>query len=153
MTRAERREEEVTEVSNKPERTRQRGAFNGTRGKLQVGNTIPGYHLYIFNDTPGRITAASENGYEFVAPNEVGGLTANVVSRNTDLGDKVRFLVGSNDGEPTYAYLMKIKQDWWDEDQKDLQKKNDQTDAAIRAGKLTKEGTSSEGFYNAGIKY
>jgi len=152
MTKVEHKEE-VAVVSNKPERTRQRGTFNGTRGKLQVGNSIPGYHLYIFNDTPGRITAAQDNGYEFVTPDEVGGTTANVVSRNTDLGDKVRFLVGSNDGEPTYAYLMKIKQEWWEEDQKDLQKKNEQTDAAIRAGKLTKDGMSTEGFYNAGIKY
>jgi hypothetical protein len=153
MTIKENRKTEVTAVSTKPERTRQRGTFNGTRGKLQVGNTnLPGFHLYIFNDTPGRITAAMDNGYEFVTPDEVGGTTENVVSRNTDLGDKVRFLVGSNDGEPMYAYLMKIKQEWWDEDQLELQKKNDKISSAIRGGKLTGDGQNTEGFYNAGIK-
>ena len=138
--------------SNKRAERRQRGAFNGTRGKLQVGYSIPGYHLYIFNDTPGRITAATDNGYEFVHPEEVGGTTTNVVSRNTDLGDKVRFLVGSNDGEPMYAYLMKIKQEWWEEDQADLAKRNKQIEQSIRGGKLTGDGMNTEGFYNAGIK-
>lgn len=140
------------ESNKEARRTRQRGTFNGTRQKLQVGNSIPGYHLYIFNDTPGRITAALENGYEFVSPDEVGGTTTNVVSRNTDLGDKVRFLVGSNEGEPMYAYLMKIKQEWWDEDQAELQAKNLKIEQAIRGGKLTGENQSTEGFYNAGIK-
>ena len=139
--------------STKVERPRERkkGVFNGTQGKLQVGSTVPGYHLHIFNDTPGRITAAQENGYEFVHPSEVGGTMENVTSRNTDLGDKVRFLVGAGEkGEPMYAYLMKIKEEWWLEDQAELQKKNDKTDAAIRSGKTP--GVDSSGFYNAGIK-
>jgi hypothetical protein len=147
------RENKTTTESTKVERTRQRGAFNGTRGKLQVGKSIPGFHLHIFNDTPGRIQASLDTGYEFVHPEEVGGVTENVTSRNTDLGDKVRFLVGSQDGEPQYAYLMKIREDWWLEDQKELQIRNDKTDAAIRGGKLTGDGMTSEGFYNAGIKF
>lgn len=141
------------EAPAKKERTRNRGAFNGTQGKLQVGRQIEGYHLHIFNDTPGRITAAVEAGYEFVGPEEVGGTTTNVVSRNTDIGDKVRFLVGAGaDNDAQYAYLMKIRTDWWEEDQAELQRKNDKTDAAIRTGKLTGDNMSPEGFYNAGIK-
>lgn len=150
---AKAQETTTTTESTKQVRTRQRGTFNGTRGKLQVGNSIPGYHLHIFNDAPGRIQAALDNGYEFVHPDEVGGVTENVVSRNTDLGEKVRFLVNPNDKDPGYAYLMKIKEEWWIEDQQELQRKNDMTDAAIRAGKLTKDGMNTEGFYDAGIKY
>ena len=132
-------------------RTR-RSAFNGTRGKLQVGHQIPGYHLHIFNDTSGRIQQAQEAGYEFVHPDEVGGVTTNVTSRNTDIGDKVRFLVGTGEkGEAMYAYLMKIKQEWYEEDQASLQVRNDKTDAAIRGGKAGDADTT--GFYNAGIKY
>ena len=46
--------------STKVERPRERkkGVFNGTQGKLQVGNQIEGYHLHIFNDMPGRIQQA-----------------------------------------------------------------------------------------------
>ena len=145
--------ETAAQATPRAERQR-RSAFNGTRGKLQVGHSIPGYHLHILNDTPGRIQQAQESGYEFVSPEEVGGVTNNVTSRNTDIGDKVRFLVGTTDGgEPLYAYLMKIKQEWYDEDQKELQRRNEQIDAAIRGGKLTGDGMSTEGFYNAGIKY
>lgn len=109
--------------------------------------------MHIFNDSPGRIQAAIDSGYEFVSPDEVGGTMENVTSRNTDLGDKVRFLVGTDGNDPVYAYVLKIKEEWWKDDQADLQKRNDATDAAIRSGKLTKDGMSSDGFYNAGIKY
>ena len=132
-----------------------RGSFNGTEGKLRIGNQIEGYHLHIFNDTPGRIEQAINVGYEFVQPNEVGGTATNVVSRNTDIGDKVRFLVGTDaNNEPMYAYLMKIRNEFYEEDQAALQAKNDTIDAAIRGGKNTGEGHTSEGFYQpkGGIK-
>lgn len=132
-----------------------RGVFNGTSGKLQVHGTIPGYHMHIFNDTAGRIEEALSAGYEFVSPDEIGGVATNVTSKNTDLGDRVRFLVGSAEGgNPLYAYLMKIRQEWFDEDQTELQGVNDRVDTAIRAGQNTKAGSSSEGFYvpREGIK-
>ena len=46
---------------------------------------------------------------------------------------------------------MKIKEEFWLEDQAQLQERNDKTDAAIRQGKTP--GVDSSGFYNAGIKY
>lgn len=139
-------------VRNMDQRTK-RGSFNGTEGKLRIAHQIDGYHLHIFNDTPGRIEQAINVGYEFVTPDEVGGTATNVVSRNTDIGDKVRFLVGTDaNNEPMYAYLMKIRQEFYEEDQNALQARNDAVDAAIRGGKNTKEGTSAEGFYNAGIR-
>ena len=142
----------VEQAPQRPER--RRNVFNGTQGKLQVGHQIPGYHLHIFNDSPGRIQQAQDAGYEFVSPEEVGGVTTNVVSRNTDIGDKVRFLVGTGEsGEPLYAYVMKIRQEWYEEDQAEFQKRNERTDAAIRGGKLTGDGMSTQGFYDAGIKY
>lgn len=135
------------------EQRSKRGSFNGTEGKLRIGNQIEGYHLHIFNDTPGRIEQALQVGYEFVNPNEVGGTAVNVVSRNTDIGDKVRFLVGTDaNNEPLYAYLMKIKQEFYEEDQNALQARVDAVDAAIKGGKNTKDGTNAEGFYNAGIR-
>ena len=125
-----------------------RASFNGTEGKLRIGHQIDGYHLHIFNDTPGRIDQALNVGYEFVSPDEVGGTAVNVVSRNTDIGDKVRFMVGTaENNEPLYAYLMKIRQEFYDEDQESLQAKNDQIDEAIRGGRLTGDGHSTEGFY------
>lgn len=141
----------TTQRSKRENRT----SFNGTEAKLRIGNLIDGYHLHILNDTPGRIDQALSAGYEFVSPDEVGGVASNVVSRNTDLGDKVRFLVGTSaDNQPMYAYLMKIELDLYKEDQQALQTRNDRVDEAIRGGKLIKEGHSTDGFYQpeGGIK-
>jgi len=147
-------EEKVTSSSTeKPVRQRRnRGAFNGTRGKLQVGNQIPGYHLYFFNDEPGRIQAALDAGWEFVSPEEVGYASTNVTNRNVDLGDRVSVVGGKTDqGHPLQQVLLKIRQDWWEEDQAETQRRNDKTDAAIRKGKVGDSDTT--GFYDAGIKY
>lgn len=132
--------------------TPKRESFNGTEGKLRIGNQIEGYHTHIFNDVPGRVDQALRVGYEFVKPDEVGGTATNVVSRNTDIGDKVRFLVGVDGDKPQYGYLMKIRQEFYDEDQAKLQAKNDLSDDAIRGGTMNKPGNSTEGFYDAGIK-
>ena len=148
-------EEEVqtpTVSTEKPVR-RNRGAFNGTRGKLQVGNLITGYHLYFFNDEPGRIAAALDAGWEYVSPSEVGYQSSNVTSTNKDLGDRVS-VHGSKDdlGQPVRQILLKIKQDWWEEDQAEIQARNDKTDTSIRRGQGG-TGVDTTGFYNAGIKY
>jgi hypothetical protein len=125
-----------------------RGVFNGTSQKLAVHGDIPGYHLHIFNDEPGRIEEAQAAGYEFVEPKEIGSVANSVVSGNTAVDTKVRFLVGkTSSGDGMYAYLMKIKNEWHEEDQEDLQSRNDMVDQAIRSGQNVKAGTSTEGFY------
>jgi hypothetical protein len=141
----------VRSTSDRPSR-KNRENFGGTTMKLGVRHQIEGYHLHIFNDEPGRIDWALANDYEFVTPEEVGGTSSTVVSRNTDVGDKVRFLVGTSGSEPQYGYLMKVKQEWFDEDQEAIQDRVDRTDQAIRRGKFAGEGQSSDGFYDAGIK-
>jgi len=155
------RQEKKAEATGQVRSTTERGSrgkrstFNGTEGKLRIGNEIEGYHLHILNDTPGRIQQALDVGYEFVSPDEVGSVATNVVSRNTDIGDKVRFLVGTGDNsEPTYAYLMKIRQELYEEDQNALQSKIDKVDDAIRGGKITAPGHSLDGRYvpDGGIK-
>lgn len=146
----------VTEVVEQPKqqerRRERRSSFNGTRQKLSVNYQIPGYHLHIFNDTAdGRIQQALDTGYEFVSPEEVGGASTNVISSNTDLGSKVRYLVGTNGSEPMYAYLMKIKQEWFEEDQAELQERNNRTDAAIRGGQMAIQKDKTN-YYDAGIR-
>ena len=138
---------------------RTRNVFNGTVGKLTINQEVvkqmdeAGWHLHIFNDTPGRIEEALQAGYEFVTPEEIGSAVTSVVSRNTALDDKVKYLVGaSEEGNGMYAYLMKTRKEYYLEDQEQIQKRNDYIDNQIRSGKATASGDSSEGFYNAGIK-
>ena len=117
---------------------KKRNVFNGTEAKISVQTQIPGYHLHVFTDAGGRIQAAMDSGYEFVSPDEVGGVSENVVSRNGDLGERIRFLVNPRaEGTEQYGYLMKIRQEWFEEDQAELQAKNDKIDSAIRKGNIT----------------
>ena len=157
LTIEEKKEQVLTRNANeRPTRESVRNVFNGTQSKLTVNNQIPGYHLHIFNDEPGRIQTATDGGWEFVTPDEVGGVKDSVTSGNTDLGDKVRFLVGTSEkGDGLYAYLMKIKEEWWQQDQDETQKRNDRVDDAIRGGVNVASGTTTEGFYTpkGGINY
>jgi hypothetical protein len=131
---------------------KRRNAFNGTEAKISVHKQIDGYHLHVFTDTGSRIQEALDSGYEFVKPDEVGGVSENVVSRNGDLGERIRYLVNPRaNGSEQYGYLMKIRQEWYEEDQAELQAKNNRIDSAIRKGKITGDNPS---FYEptGGIK-
>jgi hypothetical protein len=131
---------------------KRRSVFNGTESKLSVNQQIPGFHLHVFTDAGSRIQQAMDSGYEFVKPDEVGGVSENVVSRNGDLGERIRFLVNPRaEGSEQYGYLMKIRQEWYEQDQAELQAKNNRIDNAIRKGKITGENPA---FYEptGGIK-
>ena len=124
---------------------KRRNTFNGTEAKLSVRQQIPGYHLHVLTDAGSRIQEAMDSGYEFVRPEEVGGVSENVVSRNGDLGERIRYLVNPRaQGTEQYGYLMKIRQEWYEEDQAEFQAKNNRIDAAIRNGKVTGD---NQGFY------
>jgi hypothetical protein len=131
---------------------KRRNTFNGTEAKLSVRQQIPGYHLHVLTDAGSRIQEAMDSGYEFVRPDEVGGVSENVVSRNGDLGERIRYLVNPRaQGTEQYGYLMKIRQEWYEEDQAELQAKNNRIDASIRKGKITGDNSA---FYQptGGIK-
>ena len=131
---------------------KRRNTFNGTEAKLSVRQQIEGYHLHVLTDAGSRIKEAMDSGYEFVRPDEVGGVSENVVSRNGDLGERIRYLVNPRaQGSEQYGYLMKIRQEWYEEDQAELQAKNNRIDNAIRGGKVSGENPA---FYvpNGGIK-
>lgn len=109
--------------------------------KLGVRMHIPGYHLYWANDAKGNVEQAQAGGYEFVAPHEVG---------EAGEGSQVRRLVGSQkDGSPLYAFLLKIKLDWHNEDKALLAETDDRFDRDIRAGALDKR--AGERRYTPGI--
>jgi hypothetical protein len=100
--------------------TRERGVFNGTNKKMSVVTEIPGYQLRWFNDQGNRIeTAVGRAWWEFVTQDEIRMSDSNkVLDRNSDVGNRVRMIVGTTENnEPLYAYLLKIKKEWFEEDQ------------------------------------
>jgi hypothetical protein len=83
---------------------------------------IPGFHLHWFNDVPGRIDRAKEAGYEHV--------------KDAD-GKLVQRIVGvSNAGDGLVGFLMKIPQDWYEEDMKKEQDRIEQFDDDLRRGQI-----------------
>jgi hypothetical protein len=104
---------------------RTRIPFSAPTLKLAVPE-IPGFHLHWFIGSPSRIQRAIQAGYEFVDPSEVQVnnhlLGSNpLTSGNTDLGSRVSIVAGGEDigadGQATRLYLMKIKEEWWQQDQ------------------------------------
>ena len=88
---------------------------------------IPGYHLHWFNGTADRISRALQAGYEYVEQEEVLMNSQSLgsdpaIDGNTDLGTRVSHIAGGVDdnGQPSRLYLMKLKEEWWQADQKAL---------------------------------
>lgn len=128
------------ERANPESKRRTRGAFNGTTGKLSINLAVlsPDYHYHWLNDSPGRIPTAVDNGYEFVTVEEAGGA-------------QVERLVGVQDnGEPLKAFFMKIRKDWYEEDQAALQGRIDRVDHAIKSGKPLNNAEGDPNFYDTG---
>lgn len=128
---------------------RKRIPFAERRKKLDATG-IPGYKLHWVNDIKDRIITHEEAGYEFVNAGEVK-LNSLVTAANADLGTRVSKVVGTKEnGEPMHAYLMKIKQEWYDEDQQAKQALVDESDKALRGG-FGISGADNSNFYG-GVK-
>lgn len=104
---------------------------------------IPGYHLHWMMGTVERLEQARRAGYEFVERGEVEVIETGLANDpsgdgNTDLGSQVSLVAGglTTSGQPARLVLMKLRQEYWDEDQKALEAKSDALVAALRAGKL-----------------
>lgn len=131
----------VRTEADRPQRSK-RIPFGTARTKLGITMMIDGYHLHWVNDSAGRVAEAQAGGYTFVEPKEIGDASKE---------SSIRRLVGTNeDGTAMYAYLMKIENAFYDEDQKDVQAIADKFELAIRRGEL--DSRPGDKRYNAGIK-
>lgn len=113
-------EETVHEVEVR-RRAAERKPFGGVEQRLSYPKR-PGYHRHWFNDRPGRIARAKEAGYDHVLDHN-----KRPVSRP----------VGTQEGGgPEVAFLMEIREDWWQQDKAAKQKQVDEIDAQIRRGEV-----------------
>ena len=130
--------------ANEPQKTvaeRKRVPMSVPMRKLEV-NELPGYHLHWIKGTPQRLAQAQNAGYEFVLEEEVqvnnldlGGDAS--IRGNTDLGTRVSTAAGDDvggDGQPVRLYLMKIKEEWWQESQQVLADRSEKIADAFRSG-------------------
>lgn len=108
---------------------------------------IPGYHLHWFTGSAERLQRALDGGYEFVDSRDIkinnvslGGNSAE--SGNTDMGSRVSVVSGTEigkDGQPMRLVLMKIKQEWYEEDQKLMEERNELVAKSLRGGLIGAE--------------
>ena len=124
-------------------RQSQRTPFGVPKSKLTInGATIPGYVLRWVNDTDNRILEAQEGGYSHVHKDEVPNIGDKNVVSVEGLGSVVCRVVGSDGrGNPMYAYLMKIDEELYREDQ--------ELKEELLTGKETElmQGSDIEGSY------
>lgn len=109
---------------------------------------LPGFHLHWMNDEPGRLEQAIKAGYAFVEKEEAVLISADLagtgVGSGTDLGSRVSNVVGRDaNGHVLRAYLMKIRQDWFDADQQGIQQRVNDSESAIRSGRQRVEGENN----------
>lgn len=131
-------QEQALELSNPATavaepRRRPRRSMSTPHQRLQTPE-IPGWHLHWFKED--NVPLAIEAYYEFVDKDEVNMNQLNVsldsTSKGTDLGSRVSLIADkAESGSPVRAYLMKVKEEYWLEDQKAIEKKNMEVISAI----------------------
>ena len=142
---AERGEDTVRSQAQRP----RRNSIGVPRLTLAVRNEIPGYHLCWMNDD-GNVQNALDSGYEFVTRGETE-LENGVTPSNIDQGDKIRQKVGTTaSNEPLYAYLMKIKQEWHEEDMFEIETQNKRIEEAVAGGNIN-GSVGEDGRYTSRI--
>lgn len=119
----------VTEASRVPMSVRQQ--------KLAVPD-IPGYHLHYAMEK--RVPAMLRAGYEFVSADEVDLTNLDIAgdrgtSGNTDLGSRVSISAGDSDDSGRLV-LMKLRNEWWNQDCERMEQENEKIAARIRGGNI-----------------
>lgn len=127
--------EGIETAERKPRRT----PLGVARRKLSLDAQIAGHRCRWINDEGDRVLQALNGGYEHVTKDELKELGVLIgdsdVVKNEDLGSLVSKVVGTNDnGQPKRAYLMKIRNEFYKEDQMAKQAELDEVDRALREG-------------------
>jgi len=97
---------------------------------------IPGYHLHWHLEH--NIQRALAAGYEFVEDDQVLVTDKGVANNkeetgSTDLGSKISILADRSNGG-SRLYLMKLKEEWWMQDQKKQLEVSESIAATMRSG-------------------
>lgn len=138
-------------ADNQPRNRPKRVPFSATSQKTQVDFLDEDFHkkwqARWINDQRSRIQRAQQAGYEFVEAEEVIGIGGQDLRANTDQGSRVSMVVtGPVDGNPEVrAYLMKLRRDWYNEDQNDKRQKQKESQTAMLQGQAG--GANVENVY------
>lgn len=135
-------EKQNNNPANEPEKSkvqRKRVPMSIPHLKLAVPE-IPGYHCHWMRGSPDRIQQALDGGYEFASNDDIniintGFANSSDDSGNTDMGTRVSNVAGGgmeSSGQPLRLYLMKIREEWWLEDQEVIARRSEMIAEKIR---------------------
>ena len=123
--------------------------MNAMQAKLSVRHKEPGFQYRWVNDDHGRIANAQAAGYEFV---EDVAIAAERAGTNAESDTRVSFPAGlRRDNTPMNTYLMKTREEFYNEDQAAKQSSVDQIDAAIAGGKIAENSDDNRYVPKGGI--
>lgn len=92
-------------------RSNRRSSINGTRNVLNISGKEPGFVYRVVNDVGDRIEQLQAIGYEIVEDSAVQ-VGDRRIANPTKEGSPVKVSVGGG----IQGYVMRIKQEWYDED-------------------------------------
>lgn len=124
----------ASEARGGPSLDRKRIPMSVPRQKLQVP-PIEGYHLYWALES--RLPQFLQAGYDFVDQKEVVVNNLNVsgnsaLSGNASLDSRIRVVAGQTEGgQVEYHVLMKLRDEYWNEDRRLLEERNAQVLSSI----------------------
>ncbi len=112
----------------------------GTPNAKMSARKRPGYARRWINDTGDRVVRAEQGGYQFVEDEKMRD--------ESGRGKRVSMTVGTKqDGTPLWAYLMEIREEFHEEDQRAKQSAINETEAAINRGEPTGVAEERDKFY------
>ena len=103
--------------------------INGPRQLLTIPNQDPNYHYTVQVDEPGNLERFLAAGYEFVT--DPGRMGEETVNKSERLNGQGTALCLRYKGEVNYA--MRIRREWYDEDQAKLEELNRANEAGTNA--------------------
>lgn len=92
-------------------RASRRSSINGTRNVLNISGKEPGWQYRVVNDVGDRIEQLKAIGYEIVEDSKVQ-VGDRRIANPTKEGSPVKVSVGGG----VQGYVMRIRQEWYDED-------------------------------------
>lgn len=111
---------------------------------------IPGFVLYWHLGK--NVQRAIKAGYEFVQDDELELSESGVSStrESADLGTRVSSAAGAEmldaQGQPERLYLMKLRKEWWDDDQKAKEKGSEELLQSLRIGSPNGAGDTTNRY-------
>ena len=130
----------------------------GFRSKMSVPDSVkePGFEHRWVNDDKNNIPEKLDRGWEYVPKNDKQ-IGDDISGGNRSTGNNIGIYVGKKaDGQPMFAYLMRIYTELYEEDYATKQAGIDKTEAQITGKSKTKEEAKAEGsteYGNANIKH